>query len=93
MAEETNGEQGAEPKVDAKAEVKGAITQLEAALDEYMVKKAPFAIPAGIKEFLATNEITNEMAVRMALMGYGIDYIHDQTGVDKRKLRTLVLGE
>lgn len=45
------------------------------------------------QSMLATNEITNEMAVRMALMGYGIDYIHDQTGVDKRKLRTLVLGE
>lgn len=45
------------------------------------------------QSMLATNEVTNELAVRMALMGYGVEYIHDQTGVDKRKLRTLVLGE
>lgn len=42
---------------------------------------------------MATNEITNTLAVRMALMGYGVEEIHDQTGVDKYKLRSLVLGE
>jgi hypothetical protein len=50
MAEETTGGQGEAPKV----EVKNAIAQLEAMLDEYMVKKAPFALPLGLKEFLAT---------------------------------------
>lgn len=35
-------------------DLKGAIGQLEAMLDEYMVKKAPFALPMGLKEFIAT---------------------------------------
>lgn len=38
---------------DTKQEVLGLIAQLEAFLDEYMVKKAPFQIPMGGKEFLA----------------------------------------
>ena len=50
MTEETVGGQGTEPK----AEVKNIIAQLEGMLDEYMVKKAPFALPLGLKEFLAT---------------------------------------
>lgn len=37
---------------DAKTEVKGLVNQLEALLDEYMVKKAPFALPMGAKEFI-----------------------------------------
>jgi MFS family permease len=37
---------------DAKAEVKGLVNQLESLLDEYMVKKAPFALPIGLKEFI-----------------------------------------
>lgn len=37
---------------DAKTEVKGLVNQLEALLDEYMVKKAPFVLPIGIKEFI-----------------------------------------
>jgi hypothetical protein len=37
---------------ETKAEVKGLINQLEALLDEYMVKKAPFALPMGLKEFI-----------------------------------------
>ncbi|MFZ2187231.1 MAG: hypothetical protein WAV46_01205 [Candidatus Moraniibacteriota bacterium] len=36
-----------------KAETKNIIGQLEALLDEYMVKKAPFALPAELKEFIA----------------------------------------
>ncbi|NTW26752.1 MAG: hypothetical protein HGA36_00250 [Candidatus Moranbacteria bacterium] len=35
-------------------DVKGLVAQLEATLDEYMVKKAPFAIPQGGKEFIAS---------------------------------------
>lgn len=37
---------------DPKAEVKGLVNQLEALLDEYMVKKAPFTLPLGLKEFI-----------------------------------------
>jgi len=35
-----------------KADVKGLTGQLEAVLDEYMVTKAPFALPLGLKEFI-----------------------------------------
>ncbi|MDD5396601.1 MAG: hypothetical protein PHW24_00915 [Candidatus Moranbacteria bacterium] len=35
------------------ADIKGMIAQLESMLDEYMVKKAPFALPIGLKEFIA----------------------------------------
>lgn len=54
MTEETTGGQGTETNGDAKAEMKNIIAQLESMLDEYMVKKAPFALPLGLKEFLAT---------------------------------------
>lgn len=40
-----------EPKVEQK-DIKGDISQFEAFLEEYLVKKAPFAIPAGGKEFI-----------------------------------------
>lgn len=33
-------------------DIKGLVAQLEAFLDEHMVKKAPFALPAGAKEFI-----------------------------------------
>lgn len=39
---------------DAKADAKGLVNQLEAVLDEYMVTKAPFALPMGLKEFIVT---------------------------------------
>lgn len=35
-------------------DIKGLLTQLETFLDEYMVKKAPFHIPIGGKEFIAS---------------------------------------
>lgn len=35
-----------------KKDIKGLIGQLEALLDEYMVQKAPFQLPLGLKEFL-----------------------------------------
>ena len=38
---------------NTKAEVKNIIDRLEAMLDEYMVKKAPFALPLELKEFIA----------------------------------------
>jgi len=43
-----------EETVGGKAEVKNVVAQLESMLDEYMVKKAPFALPLGLKGFLAT---------------------------------------
>jgi hypothetical protein len=37
---------------EEKKEIKGGLDQLEAMLDEYMVKKAPFALPKEVKEFI-----------------------------------------
>ncbi|NTV41165.1 MAG: hypothetical protein HGA61_02735 [Candidatus Moranbacteria bacterium] len=37
---------------EKKADVKGLVVQLEMMLDEYMVKKAPFALPKEVKEFI-----------------------------------------
>ena len=34
------------------ADLKGGLSQLETILDEYMVKKAPFALPKDVKEFI-----------------------------------------
>ncbi|MEI7621349.1 MAG: hypothetical protein WCJ51_02325 [Candidatus Moraniibacteriota bacterium] len=39
-------------KTESSNDLKGLLAQLEAILDEYMVKKAPFALPEGVKEFL-----------------------------------------
>ncbi len=36
-----------------KSDIGGLVGQLEAMLDEYMVTKAPFALPLGLKEFIA----------------------------------------
>lgn len=41
-----------EEKKETKEKIAGATNQLEAILDEYMVKKAPFALPAEAKEFI-----------------------------------------
>jgi len=49
--EEPKSEPKEEPKTEQK-DIKSALAQFEAFLDEYMVKKAPFAIPAGGKEFI-----------------------------------------
>ena len=46
---ENGGPTGAE-----KSSLGGVLAQLEAFLDEYMVKKAPFAIPKGGKEFIVS---------------------------------------
>lgn len=73
MTEETTGGQSEAPK----AEVKNVIAQLEAMLDEYMVKKAPFALPLGLKEFLAMIApyliiISAIVAVPALLVAFGI---------------------
>ena len=55
MEENTNNteapKQESQPKNEQK-DMKGVIDKLEALLDEYMVKKAPFALPMGAKEFI-----------------------------------------
>ncbi len=48
------------------AEVKGIVNQLETMLDEYMVKKAPFALPAGLKEFIV--KISPYLIIIFAIM-------------------------
>jgi len=49
---EMGGEQTSSDSGDARKEVRGIVNQLEALLDEYMVKRAPFVLPIGIKEFI-----------------------------------------
>lgn len=41
-----------EKSSQTKSDVKGILSQLEALLDEYMVTKAPFALPEQVKEFI-----------------------------------------
>ena len=65
-----------EPKVEQKNE-KGIISQLEAFLEEYLVKKAPFAIPAGGKEFIVKVApylviIAAVIAIPAILFGLGV---------------------
>ena len=54
MTENSSPEEnkGAGPKAQATSDLKGILSQLEALLDEYMVQKAPFALPQEVKEFL-----------------------------------------
>lgn len=50
----TSSENGGNNSQAPKEEMMGFVAKVEAWLDEYMVKKAPFQIPMGGKEFLAT---------------------------------------
>ncbi len=50
----TPSESGNNNQGDPKEQLMGFVAKFEAWLDEYMVKKAPFQIPMGGKEFLAT---------------------------------------
>lgn len=64
----------------AKSDIKGLVSQLEAFLDEYMIKKAPFALPLGVKEFIATVSpyliiIFAVMALPLILAGLGLSAI------------------
>jgi hypothetical protein len=47
-----NQQQAAPGSKDANNDIKGLVAQLEAFLDEHMVKKAPFVLPMGAKEFI-----------------------------------------
>ena len=56
MTEKT-AQTGSQQKTDAsssKSDIKSLVSQLEAILDEHMVKKAPFTLPAGAKEFVVS---------------------------------------
>lgn len=58
MEENTNQQdagpkQTEQPAQSAQPDAKGIVAPLEALLDEYMVKKAPFTLPLGAKEFIA----------------------------------------
>jgi len=50
--EQKKEEQKSEQKPSG-SDLKGGLSQLEAMLDEYMIKKAPFTLPMGAKEFIA----------------------------------------
>lgn len=52
--DEQKNEAQPDSKESNKSDLKGSVNQLEAFLDEYMIKKAPFALPKGLKEFIAT---------------------------------------
>ena len=54
MSENTSREEnkGSGQQAQAKSDAKGVLSQLEAILDEYMVTKAPFALPQEVKEFI-----------------------------------------
>lgn len=49
------------------SDLKGSLKKLEALLDEYMIKKAPFALPKEVKEFIAT--ISPYLIIIFAIMG------------------------
>lgn len=51
----------------AKATAKGLVSRLEAILDEYMVKKAPFTLPAELKSFIAT--VSPYLIIVFAVLG------------------------
>lgn len=70
MEEQKKEEQSTESKEEKKSEgpkdMKGLVGQLEALLDEYMVKKAPFALPKEVKEFIV--KISPYLVIILALM-------------------------
>jgi hypothetical protein len=51
---------------EEKKKMKGGLDQLEAILDEYMVKKAPFALPKEAKEFIV--KISPYLIIIFAIM-------------------------
>lgn len=55
-----------EEKKETKEKIAGATNQLEAILDEYMVKKAPFALPKEVKEFIV--KIAPYLIILFAIM-------------------------
>lgn len=77
-------EQSQEPKEETKQtvqqDVTGVVNQLEAILDEYLVKKAPFTLPDSAKEFIVKVMpyviiIFAVMAIPVILLGLGLSAI------------------
>ncbi|KKR19511.1 MAG: hypothetical protein UT50_C0032G0005 [Candidatus Moranbacteria bacterium GW2011_GWA2_39_41] len=56
-----------EEKKETEKTTAAATNQLEAMLDEYMVKKAPFAMPAEVKEFIV--KVSPYLIIIFAVMG------------------------
>jgi len=69
--EENINQQGPqeEPKVEQK-DTMGVLSQFEAFLYEYMVKKAPFALPNGAKEFIV--KVSPYLVIILALLALPI---------------------
>ncbi len=68
MSENTQNDSG--QKAQAKSGVTGILSQLEAILDEYMVQKAPFALPHEVKEFIAN--VSPYLIIILAIMALPI---------------------
>ena len=68
MSENENN--GSGQKTQAKSDVKGVLSQFEAILDEYMVQKAPFALPQEVKEFIAN--VSPYLIIVLAVMALPI---------------------
>ncbi|MEI8103933.1 MAG: hypothetical protein WCG84_03495 [Candidatus Moraniibacteriota bacterium] len=78
MDEQVPGQEST--KEEVKQEVTGAVNQLEAMLDEYLVKKAPFALPDNAKEFIVKVMpyviiIFAVMAIPVILLGLGLSAV------------------
>ncbi len=55
------------------SDMKGILGQLEAILDEYMVKKAPFALPAEVKEFIV--KVSPYLIIIFALLALPVIFV------------------
>ena len=72
MSENTSHEEnkGSGQQAQTKSDVKGLLAQFEAILDEYMVTKAPFALPPEVKEFLV--KVSPYLVIIFAVMALPI---------------------
>ncbi len=72
MSENTSREEnkGSGQQAQAKSDAKGVLSQLEAILDEYMVTKAPFALPQEVKEFIV--KVSPYLVIIFAVMALPI---------------------
>ncbi len=59
-----------ENRAQDKSDGKGVLSQLEAILDEYMVTKAPFALPPEVKEFIV--KVSPYLVIIFAIMALPI---------------------
>ncbi len=68
MSENSSHEEtkGSGQNAQAKSDLNGLLSQLEGILDEYMVNKAPFALPQEVKEFLV--KVSPYLVIVLAVM-------------------------